>query len=96
LREIAKPVPLAARGGCWFEGPGTQIHLGSRRSLYPRAKHTRPCASQTWTYAGRCSRPQAYRLYRTQHYRMCVASTRWTLSETVSSSSRPATASHNT
>jgi len=28
MREIPKPVALAARGGCWFESGGVQIHLG--------------------------------------------------------------------
>ena len=28
LPERTKPPELAARGGCWFEGPGVKIHLG--------------------------------------------------------------------
>ena len=28
LPERAKPAPLAARGGCWFEAPGVKVHLG--------------------------------------------------------------------
>lgn len=28
LSEVPKPARLAARGGCWFEGPRTVIHLG--------------------------------------------------------------------
>ena len=28
LREVAKPEPLARRGGCWFVGPGIHLHLG--------------------------------------------------------------------
>ena len=28
LPERAKPARLAARGGCWFEGPGVKVHLG--------------------------------------------------------------------
>ena len=28
LREVPKPGPLAARGGCWFAGPGIHVHLG--------------------------------------------------------------------
>ncbi|MFC0588917.1 VOC family protein [Novosphingobium aquiterrae] len=28
LNEAPKPMPLAARGGCWFEAPGVKIHLG--------------------------------------------------------------------
>ena len=28
LPERAKPPKLAARDGCWFEGPGVKVHLG--------------------------------------------------------------------
>jgi catechol 2,3-dioxygenase-like lactoylglutathione lyase family enzyme len=28
LPEVPKPPPLAARGGCWFEGPTVKVHLG--------------------------------------------------------------------
>jgi catechol 2,3-dioxygenase-like lactoylglutathione lyase family enzyme len=28
LEEVAKPPDLAKRGGCWFRGPGLEIHLG--------------------------------------------------------------------
>ena len=28
LREIDKPEPLRARGGCWFAGAGFEFHLG--------------------------------------------------------------------
>ncbi len=28
LPERAKPLELAARGGCWFEAPGVKLHLG--------------------------------------------------------------------
>lgn len=28
LREVPKPEPLRARGGAWFEGPGTIVHVG--------------------------------------------------------------------
>ena len=28
LPERAKPERQAARGGCWFEGPGVKVHLG--------------------------------------------------------------------
>lgn len=38
LREVAKPEPLAARGGCWFEGPGTIIHLGVEADFSPARK----------------------------------------------------------
>ena len=38
LREVAKPVALASRGGCWFSGPGVAIHLGSEPGFRPLAK----------------------------------------------------------
>ena len=38
LREVVKPAPLAGRGGCWFEGPGTQIHLGIEADFVPARK----------------------------------------------------------
>jgi catechol 2,3-dioxygenase-like lactoylglutathione lyase family enzyme len=38
LTEIAKPAPLAARGGCWFVGPGIHIHLGVEQLFAPARK----------------------------------------------------------
>ncbi|HSH83102.1 MAG TPA: VOC family protein [Herpetosiphonaceae bacterium] len=38
LSEVAKPAPLAARGGCWFEGPGTAVHLGVEADFVPARK----------------------------------------------------------
>ncbi|MBK9710675.1 MAG: glyoxalase [Kouleothrix sp.] len=38
LAEIAKPAPLAARGGCWFQGAGVQIHLGVEDAFAPARK----------------------------------------------------------
>ena len=38
LREQAKPPELAGRGGCWFEGPGTALHLGVERPFAPARK----------------------------------------------------------
>jgi catechol 2,3-dioxygenase-like lactoylglutathione lyase family enzyme len=38
LREIAKPEPLASRGGCWFSAPGTQVHLGIQADFVPARK----------------------------------------------------------
>jgi catechol 2,3-dioxygenase-like lactoylglutathione lyase family enzyme len=38
LTEIAKPAPLAARGGCWFAGQGIQIHLGVEQPFAPARK----------------------------------------------------------
>jgi catechol 2,3-dioxygenase-like lactoylglutathione lyase family enzyme len=38
LREVAKPLPLADRGGCWFVGPGIQLHLGVEAEFLPARK----------------------------------------------------------
>jgi catechol 2,3-dioxygenase-like lactoylglutathione lyase family enzyme len=38
LREVEKPEPLAIRGGCWFEGPGIQLHLGVQKAFVPALK----------------------------------------------------------
>ena len=38
LTEIAKPEPLAARGGCWFEGRRIQLHLGVQTDFVPARK----------------------------------------------------------
>jgi catechol 2,3-dioxygenase-like lactoylglutathione lyase family enzyme len=38
LAEIPKPVPLASRGGCWFEGPGIVVHLGVEENFTPARK----------------------------------------------------------
>ena len=38
LTEIAKPAPLAPRGGCWFVGVGIQIHLGVEQPFAPARK----------------------------------------------------------
>jgi catechol 2,3-dioxygenase-like lactoylglutathione lyase family enzyme len=38
LTEVPKPVPLAARGGCWFEAPGTVIHIGTEEAFAPAGK----------------------------------------------------------
>jgi catechol 2,3-dioxygenase-like lactoylglutathione lyase family enzyme len=38
LAEIAKPAELAARGGCWFSGPGVQVHLGVEQQFAPARK----------------------------------------------------------
>jgi catechol 2,3-dioxygenase-like lactoylglutathione lyase family enzyme len=38
LTEVAKPTPLAARGGCWFVGSGIQIHLGVEQPFAPARK----------------------------------------------------------
>jgi catechol 2,3-dioxygenase-like lactoylglutathione lyase family enzyme len=38
LREVAKPEPLAQRGGCWFVGPGIHLHLGVTDEFRPARK----------------------------------------------------------
>lgn len=38
LPERAKPPKLAARGGCWFEGPGVKVHLGVEADFRPARK----------------------------------------------------------
>ncbi|MFM5955495.1 MAG: VOC family protein [Novosphingobium sp.] len=38
LPEVPKPPPLAARGGCWFEGPGVKVHLGVEADFRPARK----------------------------------------------------------
>jgi catechol 2,3-dioxygenase-like lactoylglutathione lyase family enzyme len=38
LQEMAKPEPLARRGGCWFIGPGIHIHLGVSHDFHPARK----------------------------------------------------------
>jgi catechol 2,3-dioxygenase-like lactoylglutathione lyase family enzyme len=38
LAELPKPEQLAGRGGCWFAGPGLQLHLGVEREFAPARK----------------------------------------------------------
>lgn len=38
LAEEPKPPPLASRGGCWFAGPRTEVHLGVDPSFRPATK----------------------------------------------------------
>ena len=38
LAELAKPAALATRGGCWFAGPGVQLHLGVETPFSPARK----------------------------------------------------------
>jgi GNAT superfamily N-acetyltransferase len=38
LLEIDKPAALAARGGCWFVGPGTALHLSVERPFTPATR----------------------------------------------------------
>jgi catechol 2,3-dioxygenase-like lactoylglutathione lyase family enzyme len=36
--ELAKPEPLAARGGCWFASGDVQLHLGVEDDFRPARK----------------------------------------------------------
>lgn len=38
LDEIDKPPVLAGRGGCWFRGPGIELHLGVENDFRPARK----------------------------------------------------------
>ena len=38
LEEIAKPEPLAARGGCWFAVGRQELHVGVAEPFAPAAK----------------------------------------------------------
>ena len=38
LPERTKPVELALRGGCWFEGLGVKVHLGVEADFRPALK----------------------------------------------------------
>ena len=38
LTEIPKPEPLRTSGGCWFRGPGLELHLGVQEDFVPSRK----------------------------------------------------------
>ena len=38
MAEIPKPPVLAARGGCWFQAGGVQLHLGVEDDFRPAKK----------------------------------------------------------
>ena len=38
MREIEKPAPLRARGGCWFECGAQQLHIGVEADFHPARK----------------------------------------------------------
>lgn len=38
LRELEKPEPLKAKGGCWFAGEGVDLHLGVQADFVPATK----------------------------------------------------------
>lgn len=38
IPEVAKPEPMAARGGCWFESGELKVHLGVDPDFRPATK----------------------------------------------------------
>jgi catechol 2,3-dioxygenase-like lactoylglutathione lyase family enzyme len=38
IPRVAKPPPLAARGGCWFEQGALRVHLGVEEGFRPARK----------------------------------------------------------
>jgi catechol 2,3-dioxygenase-like lactoylglutathione lyase family enzyme len=38
MTELGKPPALAARGGCWFDGGGVEVHLGVEADFAPSRK----------------------------------------------------------
>ncbi len=38
LTEVARPQSLTDRGGCWFQQPGLQVHLGVQEPFVPARK----------------------------------------------------------
>ncbi|MFF4502581.1 VOC family protein [Streptomyces sp. NPDC001401] len=38
MTEVPKPPVLAARGGCWFQAGGVQLHLGIETDFRPAKK----------------------------------------------------------
>ncbi|MFE5853090.1 glyoxalase [Streptomyces sp. NPDC056500] len=38
MTELEKPPVLAARGGCWFQGGGLDVHLGVEQDFRPSRK----------------------------------------------------------
>ena len=54
LAEIAKPAPLAARGGCWFRAGGQELHVGVEEPFAPARKaHPGLVADDLDSLAGR-------------------------------------------
>jgi catechol 2,3-dioxygenase-like lactoylglutathione lyase family enzyme len=46
MTEVAKPEPLASRGGCWFECRGTVVHVGAEEEFAPaRRAHPAFCVT---------------------------------------------------
>lgn len=35
LAEVPKPAPLATNGGCWFTGPGVDLHVSGATDFVP-------------------------------------------------------------
>jgi hypothetical protein len=54
MTEIPKPPVLAARGGCWFQAGGVQLHLGLEKDFRPAKKaHPGLRVTDIEAYAGR-------------------------------------------
>lgn len=54
LIEVPKPAPLLPRGGCWFEGAGTVVHIGVEEDFAP-ARKAHPAFRVTDLVAGRAA-----------------------------------------
>ena len=57
MKEVAKPLELAKRGGCWFECGPVQIHLGVESDFRP-ARKAHP-ALRCFDYQGLAERLRA-------------------------------------
>jgi len=53
LPEVAKPAELARRGGVWFRGPGSELHVGVEEPFSPARKALTAGASAAFVPAGR-------------------------------------------
>jgi catechol 2,3-dioxygenase-like lactoylglutathione lyase family enzyme len=38
LAEVPKPAPLATTGGCWFSGPGVDLHFSGSSEFVPAGR----------------------------------------------------------
>lgn len=48
MNEIEKPLPLRARGGCWFQCGDQQVHIGVERNFQPARKAHPAFAISGW------------------------------------------------
>lgn len=49
MTELDRPAALAGRGGAWFRSGAAEVHVGIETASCPRARHTPPCSSMSWT-----------------------------------------------